>query len=202
MNEFTASRSVVNVFFACCSLLFAGCGKALSEGDDRIALSRAAAAVAFAEAELTQTNDAAHACACEGTGTVRSGDGLAVVPCPCGDACSCLRQSTDGDLDLPKKASSARRRRLLYFTATWCPTCRANDATLKALAANGWKVGSDDDGHIQVLDVDQRPAVASAHQIDVIPAWVLLDGETVVSKQVGVLDPFAVGRLFGERPEK
>jgi hypothetical protein len=49
------------------------------------------------------------------------------------------------------------------------------------------------------VDVDRSPAAASAYRIDALPAWVLIDGETIVAKRVGVLDPFAVGRMFDGR---
>jgi thioredoxin-like negative regulator of GroEL len=89
-----------------------------------------------------------------------------------------------------------RARRLLYFTATWCAACRSNESTLAALAAAGWSIGTTDRDHIQVIDVDASPAIARRYGINAVPEWVLVDDGAVTRRAVGVLDPFAVGRMF------
>lgn len=90
----------------------------------------------------------------------------------------------------------ARRRRVLYFTAAWCPACRANAATLAALAAAGWSVGTSEGDHIQIVDVDTSASLATTYKVDAVPQWVLIEDGVAVHRASGVLDPFAVGRLF------
>lgn len=90
----------------------------------------------------------------------------------------------------------ARTRRVLYFTAAWCPTCRANAPTLAALAAAGWSVGTFEGDHIQIVDVDASSSLANAYHIDAVPQWVLIEDGVAMHRASGVLDPFAVGRLF------
>lgn len=111
------------------------------------------------------------------------------------------RMRLAGAVASPDEASSAqmpRRRRVLYFTADWCVVCRGNEATLAALAARGWQIGPEETGHIQAVDVDQRPDLAIRYAITAVPAWILIDDGVECRRRHGVLDPFEVGRLFDE----
>ena len=114
-----------------------------------------------------------------------------------------LAISSEEPASVVEQPSSAdaepHRRRLLYFTASWCSSCRTNEATLAALAAAGWKIGPSDRDHIQVIDVDASPAVAQQYRIAAVPEWVLIDSGIAVRRAIGFLDPFAVGRLFDDR---
>jgi len=98
--------------------------------------------------------------------------------------------------ELTSSEPPSRRRRLLYFTATWCSTCRENEPTLAALAAAGWSIGTSDRDHIQIVDVDASPSVVKQLGIEAVPVWVLVDDDVVIRRAVGVLDPFAVGKMF------
>jgi thioredoxin-like negative regulator of GroEL len=86
---------------------------------------------------------------------------------------------------------------LLYFTATWCAACRANEKTFAALRSRGWKIGPGEENHIQIIDLDLRPDLKSRYRVNAIPAWVLIDDGRELRRRCGPLDPFAVGRLFG-----
>ena len=174
----------------------AGCGGS-ADGDEPFLLAKARAAVAFAEAEVLSDQPSPQTTCgeCDGTGTVPSGDGLARMPCECGSACQCEASPQAKEL-LAQTPLKSRRKRLLYFTAGWCATCRQNEPTFAALASAGWRIGAGEDGHVQIVDVESRRDLASRYGIDAVPAWVLIDGKREVRRACGVLDPFAVGRIF------
>lgn len=173
----------------------AGCDAAASESDESFLLAKARAAVAFAEAETERHKPdvAPSTCdACRGTGRVRSGDGLVDVPCPCGSNCQCVRPTAS------ESRPRERSRRLLYFTAKWCANCRANEPTFIALMNAGWKIGEGGDNHIQVIDFDAATDLRTRFAVDAVPMWIMIDDTREVRRRYGVLDPFAVGRLFDE----
>jgi Thioredoxin len=191
------SRLLV-VAFVTAAFVLVGCDTARVRADESFVLAQARAAVAFAEAELEQEQPAAPRQTCDdcnGTGTVPSGDGLARVPCECGDACRCepARLSTTS----ARETVIPRRKRLLYFTASWCAACRGNDATLRVLKSRGWQIGPGEENHIQIVDLDARPDLQARYAVRGVPTWVLIEDGRERRRCCGVLDPFAVGRLFG-----
>jgi hypothetical protein len=188
----TAETIVIGLLLAA-----VGCTPSYKEVDDAFLLATARAVVAFAEAEQARERPAVPPSSCNecrGTGTVLSGDGLARVPCPCREACRCEAPRAEARTAGP--AMPARRRRLLYFTANWCASCRANDATLTALRARGWKIGVGEENHIQVVDLEARPDLRMQYRVDAIPTWLMIDEDREQRRQCGVLDPFAVARLL------
>ncbi|MGC1276107.1 MAG: thioredoxin family protein [Planctomycetaceae bacterium] len=179
-------------------LLIAGCRPDAPTGNEPFLIATATAAVAFAEAEIERERPATpqSTCdACDGTGSVPSGDGLARVPCECGAACRCEPSSATSE---ERPGSTARRKRLLCFSATWCASCRANEAALSALADRGWRIGPGEDNHIQTIDVDEHPDMQARYAVTAVPTWMLIDDGTIVHRRCGILDPFEVGRLFDE----
>ena len=188
--------------------LLAGCA---SEPPDTVfALATARAAVAVAAAELATTLGAAKPQAALPTEAVADNSqsiaarsqSIAVRSQPIAGP---LYQGTEfqrrelsgrGESTGPREPLAAGRVRLLYFTAAWCPACRANDRTLAALDAAGWQIGPQETGHIQTIDVDAQPALVRRYGVTTIPAWILLEEGQQVRRRIGVLDPFAVGRMF------
>lgn len=173
----------------------AGCDAAARESHEPFLLAKARAAVAFAEAETERHKPDAtpSTCdACRGTGRVRSGDGLVDVPCLCGSNCRCVHLTAN------KSRPRERSRRLLYFTAKWCANCRANEPTFIALMNAGWKIGEGGDNHIQMIDFDAATDLRTRFAVDAVPTWIMIDDAREVRRRHGVLDAFAVGRLFDE----
>ncbi len=150
--------------------LLAGCGPSALPTDDGFALAKARAAVAFAAAEVAASR----------------ADDASPSPEP------------ERPAEPVAEERPVHRRRLLYFTAAWCPACRRNEPTFAALAAAGWRIGSGEEGHIQTIDLDARPDLAARYGVRSVPTWVLTDAGRELRRRVGVLAPFAVGRLFEE----
>lgn len=193
----TANRLAL---LAMASASVVGCGPHLPVPDEPFLLAKARAAVAFAEAELARARPAEPrtTCAeCEGTGTIPSGDGLARVSCDCAAGCRCKPPSA------PTSTTAAvppapRRKRLLYFTAAWCPACRRNEPTFAALRARGWTIGPGAENHVQTIDLDENPHLRTCYKVAAVPTWVLIEDARELRRRQGVLDPFTVGRLFDD----
>lgn len=105
-------------------------------------------------------------------------------PCLCGPECDCPNCPVHGFH--PAKAAAEKQEiktipghRALVFTASWCGPCKpAKTAREKA----GLKEGVDYD----LIDIDKDPDVMRKYSVTQIPYLVLLDGEKVHLRLLGV----------------
>ena len=74
---------------------------------------------------------------------------------------------------------------VLYFTATWCPPCKAISPKYEKM--------SDDYPEVAFgkVDVDENSDAAIDFEISAVPTFVLFQGETVSNKMTGA-DPMAL----------
>lgn len=69
------------------------------------------------------------------------------------------------------KALAAERPTVLFFTADWCPTCKA---ALRDLDANGAKLG---DRRIVLVDYDASAELKKLYKVTYQHTWVWIDAE-------------------------
>uniref|UniRef100_A0A7S2UE67 Thioredoxin domain-containing protein n=1 Tax=Attheya septentrionalis TaxID=420275 RepID=A0A7S2UE67_9STRA len=86
---------------------------------------------------------------------------------------------TLSDEDAVEKFRSLNSKSVLYFTATWCPPC-------KAIAPIYEKLSEDySDVAFGKVDVDANSDSALDFEVRSVPTFVLFDGETAVHKFSG-----------------
>ncbi len=74
---------------------------------------------------------------------------------------------------------------IVKFGAEWCGPCRAMKPAIEAVVKK-YNV-EDSDVHVQEVDVDENPEMATKYGIRSIPATVFLVENTLVEKKIGVL---------------
>jgi thioredoxin-like negative regulator of GroEL len=101
----------------------------------------------------------------------------------------------------------AREKRILLFTASWCGPCQAMkgdlhnpertpNAPCARLLKTGWKVGTDESSHIQIVDVDAAPELSDQFAIQSLPTLVLIENGRELRRLEGAADAWAIGKLF------
>lgn len=90
------------------------------------------------------------------------------------------------EVEVPKPEASApvsqglpeRAPRIVFFHAKWCLPCQAAlrgpDSFPEWLRKAGWRVDESNRAHLQLVDVDANPEVASLHRVKLLPAMVLI----------------------------
>lgn len=78
---------------------------------------------------------------------------------------------------------SVEAAELLIFTASWCGPCRQVKEDLKSDASivEGYEWG--------YIDIDDEKELAKLHDIKSVPTFLILEGNTVVARQVGYHGP-------------
>lgn len=124
---------------------------------------------------------------CNGTKKVKTGDGLGTTVCPCGAACKCVKTGASPNV-------STTRQIVLVTQPSVCEPCKQLDkSTLPALKAVGWTFG--EKANIRVMDVDE--ASAAGYTVDVIPCWIVLDGNGGTKKRYeGYINAGGMGRVW------
>ena len=124
---------------------------------------------------------------CNGTKKVKTGDGLGTTVCPCGAACKCVKTGASPN-------ASIARQIVLVTQPRVCEPCKQLDkSTLPALKAVGWTFG--EKANIRVMDVDE--ASAAGYTVDVIPCWLVLDGNGGTKKRYeGYINAGGMGRVW------
>ena len=96
---------------------------------------------------------------------------------------------------VPAEKPVERSRYIVYVGATWCGPCQQTKRdTFPAMVKSGWKIGSEVDSHVRVLDYDADDV--SRYQISVVPTWILMDGGREISRATGFMDPVQVDRFY------
>jgi thioredoxin 1 len=85
-------------------------------------------------------------------------------------------QSRSGYNAVLSKLGDNKKNALLYFTATWCPPCRAIGPEFEKLSiAHGEKL------EFAKIDVDDNQDLAGEYNVSSIPAFFVIDkNETVI----------------------
>lgn len=68
-------------------------------------------------------------------------------------------------------------KRILRFTAAWCQPCQTLSKNLETL---------NHDLHIEVIDIEDKPEIASEYGIRSVPTLIKMDGNTEINRFVGV----------------
>lgn len=98
---------------------------------------------------------------------------------------------TLGDEDAVKKFRVLYPKSVLYFTATWCPPCKAIAPKYEAMSDKYPSVA------FGKVDVDDNGEAATEFEIRAVPMFVLFDGETVQNRLSGA-DAGKLESLIGE----
>mmetsp|Transcript_53084 Transcript_53084/g.128835 ORF Transcript_53084/g.128835 Transcript_53084/m.128835 type:complete len:152 (+) Transcript_53084:130-585(+) len=86
------------------------------------------------------------------------------------------------DFEATEKFSQLNHKSVLYFTATWCPPCKAIKPLYEEL--------SDKYGDVAFgkIDVDENSEAAAEFNISAVPTFVFFDGEEQIERFSGA-DP-------------
>ena len=126
---------------------------------------------------------------CRGTHKMRSGDGLIEIPCPCGAACKCQ----------PMKSDIPRTKKIVLITdIDWCSPCQQIDQyTLPRLKEGKWVIGKD--GHVEVYDHSDNPALVEKYGIAQIPTWIVIENDKEIRRYSGFLNDYGVLSLWNNK---
>jgi thioredoxin 1 len=89
---------------------------------------------------------------------------------------------TLSDLEATEKFRALNGKSILYFTATWCPPCKAIKPVYEEMATKYPSVA------FGKVDVDDNSDAALEFEIKAVPTFVLFDGEDPVERFSGA-DP-------------
>jgi len=82
-----------------------------------------------------------------------------------------------------EKIAQANVKRILYFTATWCPPCRAIAPVFKSLSSQHPAIA------FVKIDVDVNPATAQTFNIRSVPTFMYFSGEKKLTEHSGASEP-------------
>lgn len=95
-------------------------------------------------------------------------------------------QSETSPPDAAVRPASRRRTQWLMFTARWCAACQAARSDFEAwLQRSGWRVDAAPDAHVRIIDADERPDLVQSLDVRVYPTFILMRGETELSRMEG-----------------
>jgi thioredoxin 1 len=86
------------------------------------------------------------------------------------------------DFEATEKFTQLNHKSVLYFTATWCPPCKAIKPVYEELA------GKYKDVAFGKVDVDDNSDAALEFNITSVPTFVFFDGEDIIERFSGA-DP-------------
>ncbi len=86
---------------------------------------------------------------------------------------------TLGDETSVEKFLTVNHKAVLYFTATWCPPCKAIKPIYEELAKKYPQVA------FGKVDVDDNSDAATEFEISAVPTFVFFDGEDAVERFSG-----------------
>jgi len=84
-----------------------------------------------------------------------------------------------GDEGKLQKIVESAGKKVLYFTATWCPPCKAIAPVFEKLS------GSNLDTTFLKIDIDQFADAASEYNIRSVPTFIFVNNQTIVSQFSG-----------------
>ncbi len=81
------------------------------------------------------------------------------------------------------QVEQVRPRRVLFFTAKWCPYCGPTKTAMTAWLATSpepWQVNESSGAHVQIIDADRSPTMVQRWRVATLPTVMLIDGEREV----------------------
>lgn len=88
-----------------------------------------------------------------------------------------------GGADAFEKISKSTGKKIYYFTASWCPPCRAIAPVFKTLS----------DAHKSIsfvkIDIDANPEVAESFNIRSVPTFIYFNGQNKLAEHAGASEP-------------
>jgi len=84
-----------------------------------------------------------------------------------------------GDEEAVEKFRVINSKSILYFTASWCPPCKAIAPVYETMSNKYPDIA------FGKVDVDDHPEAAMNFEVKAVPTFVLFDGETVQNKLSG-----------------
>jgi thioredoxin 1 len=83
------------------------------------------------------------------------------------------------DLDATATFRQVNKKSILYFTATWCPPCKAIKPLYEKMAKEYPDVA------FGKVDIDDNGDAATEHNISAVPTFIFFDGEDVIERFSG-----------------
>uniref|UniRef100_A0A7S2H9R5 Thioredoxin domain-containing protein n=1 Tax=Helicotheca tamesis TaxID=374047 RepID=A0A7S2H9R5_9STRA len=83
------------------------------------------------------------------------------------------------DADAVEKFRMLNSKSVLYFTATWCPPCKAIAPVYEEISTRYPHIA------FGKVDVDENSDVALDFEVNAVPTFVLFDGEKAIEKFSG-----------------
>ena len=85
----------------------------------------------------------------------------------------------------PTVRVAERPRRVLFFTASWCPHCGPTKTAMTnwlATSPEPWQVDDTAGAHVQIVDSDRRPDLVRQYRVAGLPTVMLVDGGREVTR--------------------
>lgn len=98
----------------------------------------------------------------------------------------------------PVQAPRPLAKQLLVFKSASCgqPCIDLEKKTLAALRGAKWNVGKDEKATIRTVLIEDHPELAARYGIEAVPTFVMLEHGFEVERHVGIIDQWAVGRIY------
>jgi len=98
----------------------------------------------------------------------------------------------------PVEAPRPKAKQLLVFKSAACgqPCIDLENKTLAALRSTRWIVSPDERATIRTVSIEDHPELAARYAIEAVPTFVMLEYGFEVERHVGLIDPWAVGKIY------
>ena len=92
------------------------------------------------------------------------------------------------DMSKPVKAEWPLANVILFFSADWCGPCKTiKKDVFPDLKSKNWRIGTDSDSHIYLIDSDKQPEMLSDYEVNALPTLIRLKDGKVVDRLVGTV---------------
>lgn len=102
-----------------------------------------------------------------------------------------------GDDD--EESQKPRKRRILYFYASWCPYCRAvEEKAWPPLKKVKWRIGPKASNHIQEMNAEKSPSLIDKYKLELLPSFILIADGKEIARKNGYLTAGRIAEMYND----